>query len=325
MGTVTIQDVARLANVSSATVSHVFNKTRFVSPEKIERVLNAAKELNYTPNAYAKSFRTGKKNLIGFIVPDISNRFFATIIEAVETTLSQYNYKLIVANTKETGSRELEHLSYFCSGVVDGLLIASTLKNYSDISKYLTPNLPVLFVDRKFDNMPWCSATITNSDATYRATRELIQNGHRKIGFVAGIPHLSTTKGRIKGYLNAMVDAGIEFKESWIAYGNSMKTSAEGCVEKLLHEECTAIIISNGVMSLDVANYLHRIKKPIPAVYFDDDYKLDMAPCFATISQPSFELGRNAAEQIMSLIENPNQKINHIILTGTYNLTKKEQ
>ena len=141
MGTVTIRDVARLANVSSATVSHVFNKTRFVSPEKTEQVLKAAKELNYTPNAYAKSFRTGKKNLIGFIVPDISNRFFATIIEAVETTLSQYNYKLIVANTKETGTRELEHLSYFCSGVVDGLLIASTFKNYSDISKYLNPNV----------------------------------------------------------------------------------------------------------------------------------------------------------------------------------------
>ncbi|BFL40744.1 LacI family DNA-binding transcriptional regulator [Agathobaculum sp. NSJ-28] len=322
MGTVTIRDVARLANVSSATVSHVFNKTRFVSPEKTEQVLKAAKELNYTPNAYAKSFRTGKKNLIGFIVPDISNRFFATIIEAVETTLSQYNYKLIVANTKETGTRELEHLSYFCSGVVDGLLIASTFKNYSDISKYLNPNLPVLFVDRKFDNMPWCSATITNTDATYCATSDLIQSGHTKIGYVAGIPHLSTTKGRINGYLSAMRDAGIEVQESWITYGNSMKTSAEGCVQKLLQENCTALIISNGVMSLDVANYLYRMKKTVPAVYFDDDYKLDMAPCFATISQPSYELGKTAAEQIMCLIDNPNQQNYHIILSGTYNRFK---
>ena len=324
---ITIQDVAVLADVSSATVSHVFNKTRYVSPEKVEKVLNAAKALRYTPNSYAKSFRTGKKNLIGFIVPDISNRFFATIIEAVETTLSTQGYRLVVANTKETPSRELEHLSYFCSGVVDGLLISSTLKSFDEINHYLTPSLPVLFVDRKFEDAPYCSATITSTSATYQVTIELIRSGHRQIGYVAGLPHLSTTNNRIQGYLAALKDAHIEVQDSWIAYGNSMEKSAEECVETLVKQNCTAILISNGTMSLDTANYLYRhynsSDKKIDAVYFSDDYVLEMAPSFATITQPSFELGKNAAEQILRLIDAPDQAINHIILSSTFSLTDK--
>ena len=318
MGSITIQDVARYAHVSSATVSHVFNKTRYVSPEKVARVMEAAKELNYIPNTYAKSFRTGKKNIIGFIVPDISNRFFATIIEAVESTLSQHNYRLIIANTKELESRELAHLSYFSSGVVDGLLIASTLDRYENIVGFLSPNLPVLFIDRKFDNMPACSATIANAEPIYQATKELIQAGHTRVGYIAGIPHLSTTKERLQGYFDALHDADIAMQESWIVYGHSAETAIERCVNQLIHEKCTAIIVSNGAMSLHVANYLYRIGETLPTVYFDDDYKLDMAPRFATISQPSFELGRISAEQILRLIKDPAQDINHIILSGIY-------
>lgn len=236
----------------------------------------------------------------------------------MESTLSQHNYRLIIANTKELESRELAHLSYFSSGVVDGLLIASTLDRYENIVGFLSPNLPVLFIDRKFDNMPACSATIANAEPIYQATKELIQAGHTRVGYIAGIPHLSTTKERLQGYLDALHDADIAMQESWIVYGHSAETAIERCVNQLIHEKCTAIIVSNGAMSLHVANYLYRIGETLPTVYFDDDYKLDMAPRFATISQPSFELGRISAEQILRLIKDPAQDINHIILSGIY-------
>ena len=98
---VTISDVARLAGVSTATVSHTINSTRYVSGETKEKVYRAIAELGYTPDASARSFRTGKKKTIGFIVPDISNKFFATMIESVENYLSAHGYHLIIANTKE--------------------------------------------------------------------------------------------------------------------------------------------------------------------------------------------------------------------------------
>lgn len=115
-----------------------------------------------------RAFATGKKNIIGFIVPDISNRFFATIIEAVESTLSQHNYRLIIANTKELESRELAHLSYFSSGVVDGLLIASTLDRYENIVGFLSPNLPVLFT---IENLTICPPALLPSPTPNQFTR----------------------------------------------------------------------------------------------------------------------------------------------------------
>ena len=103
---VTISDVAKLAGVSTATVSHTINSTRYVSSETKEKVYSAIAELGYTPDASARSFRTGKKKTVGFIVPDIANKFFATMIESVENYLATHGYHLIIANTKEMCIRD---------------------------------------------------------------------------------------------------------------------------------------------------------------------------------------------------------------------------
>ena len=124
---VTISDVARLAGVSTATVSHTINHTRYVSEETREKVYRAIAELGYTPDASARSFRTGRKRTIGFIVPDISNKFFATMIESVEHCLSGHGYHLIIANTKEDMDREETSIRLLTAGLVDGLLIILTL------------------------------------------------------------------------------------------------------------------------------------------------------------------------------------------------------
>ena len=121
---VTISDVARLAGVSTATVSHTINSTRYVSGETKEKVYRAIAELGYTPDASARSFRTGKKKTIGFIVPDISNKFFATMIESVENYLSAHGYHLIIANTKENPEREETNIRLLSAGLVDGLRAA---------------------------------------------------------------------------------------------------------------------------------------------------------------------------------------------------------
>ena len=122
---VTISDVAKLAGVSTATVSHTINNTRYVSNETKEKVYRAIEELGYTPDASARSFRTGKKKIIGFIVPDIANKFFATMIESVEKYLSANGYQLIIANTRENMDREETNIRLLTAGLVDGLLVAA--------------------------------------------------------------------------------------------------------------------------------------------------------------------------------------------------------
>ena len=107
-----ISDVARAAGVSTATVSHTLNGTRTVSEHSRELVMKAIRELGYTPNAFARSFRTGKKNIIGFVVPDISNQFFARLIETVESSISAEGFHLIIANTQENKERDVFDLGH---------------------------------------------------------------------------------------------------------------------------------------------------------------------------------------------------------------------
>ena len=147
---VTISDVARLAGVSTATVSHTINSTRYVSGETKEKVYRAIAELGYTPDASARSFRTGKKKTIGFIVPDISNKFFATMIESVENYLSAHGYHLIIANTKENPEREETNIRLLTAGLVDGLLVASTMDDFQRFDALIPAGFPVVLVDRLF-------------------------------------------------------------------------------------------------------------------------------------------------------------------------------
>ena len=149
---VTISDVARLAGVSTATVSHTINNTRYVSGDTKEKVYQAIRQLGYTPDASARSFRTGKKKTIGFIVPDISNKFFGTIIESAENYLSAQGYHLIIANTKESMDREETTLRLLTAGLVDGLLVASTMDDFARLDGLIPAGFPVVLVDRTFES-----------------------------------------------------------------------------------------------------------------------------------------------------------------------------
>ena len=185
-----ISDVARAAGVSTATVSHTLNGTRTVSEHSRELVMKAIRELGYTPNAFARSFRTGKKNIIGFVVPDISNQFFARLIETVESSISAEGFHLIIANTQENKERELQHLRYLTSGVVDGILLASTMESYSEFSAVLPASFPTVLADRKVDAAPFSSVTVSAYQSVYRSVASLIEQGQRRIGFITGLSRL---------------------------------------------------------------------------------------------------------------------------------------
>ena len=184
---VTISDVAKLAGVSTATVSHTINSTRYVSGETKEKVYKAIAELGYTPDASARSFRTGKKKTIGFIVPDISNKFFATMIESVENYLSSHGYHLIIANTKENPEREETNIRLLAAGLVDGLLIASTIEDFSRFESLIPAGFPVVLVDRTFDVKRFPSVCVSNFQPIYRSVCRLAGKGDKRIGIIGGL------------------------------------------------------------------------------------------------------------------------------------------
>ena len=322
---VTISDVARLAGVSTATVSHTINSTRYVSGETKERVYQAIRQLGYTPDASARSFRTGKKKTIGFIVPDISNKFFGTIIESAENYLSAQGYHLIIANTKENMEREETNLRLLTAGLVDGLLIASTMDSFAQLERLLPAGFPVVLVDRTFGSQKYSSVSVSNFQPIYRSVCRLAGRGKRRIGIVGGLPRLSTTKERIAAYQAAMADCGLPQEEALIVYGDSMENSAPPCLDQLLERGCDAILVCQGLMASVTIAYLRgkdiQPRRDLELVSFVDydtrayEFYYDQVD---RIIQPVEELGAAAGEQILRRVEEPEAPVFEKVLTSAY-------
>ena len=322
---VTISDVAKLAGVSTATVSHTINNTRYVSGETKEKVYQAIAELGYTPDASARSFRTGKKKTIGFIVPDISNKFFATMIESVENQLSAHGYHLIIANTKEDMDREETNIRLLTAGLVDGLLIASTMDDFHRFDQLIPAGFPVVLVDRVFDGQKYSSVSVSNFQPIYRSVCRLAGKGAKRVGIIGGLPRLSTTKERISAYQQAVADCGLPADESLILYGNSMENSVQSCLDQLLERGCDAVVVCQGLMAAETISYLHmkdiQLGKDIDLVSFVD-YDYDFYQLYSdrmdSIVQPVQEMGTAAGEQILRRVEEPEAPIFEKVLTSAY-------
>lgn len=317
-----IKDVARLAGVSVATVSHVVNDTRFVSDATRDKVLAAIEDLQYSPNILARKFKTGSHDTVGFIVPDIANGYFATLIEEVEDVLQARGFRLIVSNTRENVSRELDSLRMLSSGVVDGLVIASTVDDYQEIAAVLPANFPVVLIDRAVANAPVDIVTTDNSGAIYEGVSALIADGHRRIGFMASVRHLSTTAERVLAYRSALADHSLETDDRLIRYVESMRDPVQPSAEALLDEGCTAIVASNNVLTTKLLAALHAgtwadrdleilgYRDPAHGVYPRDDARW--------LEEPIGEMGRLAGEAIIRRMAEPRAEPHRTVLRASY-------
>ena len=323
MKKVGIRDVAAHAGVSTATVSHVLNKTRFVSPETIERVMNSVKELNYSPNEMARSFKTGKKNLIGCIVPDISNEYWSAIIKNISSCIDQHGYRLVIANTKEDAEVELDHITVLSHGVVDGIIVASTMEKYSSIKKNIPNDFPIITIDRTVNSNPFSSVTVSNYNSVYQGVMALLNRGHKKIAYFKGFSRFSTTKERISAYKDALKDYGINYDESIVYEILSLNDFANLHMKSLIHAGCTAAVASNSVMTTDILLYLFENNlipgKDFCLLGYDEGRQNNFATKYMSyITQPISSIGYCAGEQIMELIDNPVSNIRQTIFEASF-------
>lgn len=328
MAKASIRDVARHAGVSIATVSHVINNTRFVREETRALVQKSIDELHYSPDATARSFKTGKKNLIAFVVPDISNAFFATLIEEVETVISKEGFRLLVINTKETKEREIDNLRLLSSGLVDGFILASTVGEYSAISGLVPKNIPVILVDRSLPGAPYDSVTVANYQAMYSGVEYLIRRGHKKIGFITGLPRISTTSERLEAYRDAMEKHHL-FNESLVCIGTSLSTLVAENLDVLLARGCTALVISNNIMAIEAMMLLNqrgiRAHHDIELIGYKDSEQAQYGfQHMSLIRQPVVDLGRSAGMQLLERLKHPEMPVQKILLQAEFLPVDKE-
>ncbi|MHB8065306.1 MAG: LacI family DNA-binding transcriptional regulator [Ruminiclostridium sp.] len=306
-----IKDVAKVANVSTATVSHVINGTRFVSIEKTDKVREAMSELNYHPNLIARSLRSQKSKTIGLLIPDISNSYYTGLAEGIEITLRKSGYHMILSNSHDKFEDEIEMIEVFNSLCLDGLIIIPALGEQNHLKNVLTGNYPVVFTDRKPRGIKGDCVVLENEKSTYEVIHLLISKGHKKIGLVTGDFSTSTTSDRVLGYKEAFNDNNLEVNESLIKAGDFSFDSGYEITKSLVKDEkVTALFYANDTMAVGGITYLKEEKIKIPeqvALIICNNFKWTQIinPPLSVVVQPSYELGQKAAEVLLSRINHP--------------------
>jgi len=303
-----MEDVAKKAGVSTATVSHVINETRFVAEDTKNKVVEAMKVLDYHPNSAARLLRSKESKIIGFLVPDISNTFFTRIAREIEVILSKKGYNLIVSNSDERIEKEKEQLKVYQSQLIDGLIMAPSANDHSYLEEK-SEDYPIVFIDRKPNgfNQGDC-VLVDNEKGSYQAIEHLIKKGHKKIGIITGLPGLTTTNERLNGYKKALKDYNIEVDENLIKIGDSKFDSGYKLTEELINlTDITALFVTNNLMTVGAMNFLKEKNIEIPeeiAIIGYDNYEWATItdPPLSVVKQPINEIGIKAAELILNRI-----------------------
>ena len=314
--TITIDDVARLAGVSRATAGRVVGNYGRVSEKSRERVWDAVRQLDYQPNLIARGLRSQTTKTIAVIVGSIRNTYSTALVYAVEKEAQKKGYNVLICTTHEDIEKELKHLKDLNSRKVDGVILMSAYRADANMDKkykeFYISKLPIVFVDRNIPGINRDVIQSENFDASYKATKYLMDMGHRKIGIIA-TANFSTVQERIKGYKAAFADAGIEYDESLIASVDELsdKMSRKVCHEFLEeHPDITALYVLNnslcsGVL-LDLKERQMKIPQDISLLVWDDEEYNELLD-ITTIEQPITEIGKQATRRLFELIGEPEE------------------
>ena len=307
----TIQDVARHANVSAATVSRVLSNPERVSEATRERVNQAVRDTGYTINQAARSLRMRAARTILIALPDIGNPFYSTILDAVVDEAATRGYGVLVANRfAGDGSRLLG--DYFLSSRADGLLLFDGGVDTSLLQVLATPDGHVPLVV-SFDEMPGADVAavlVDNLEAGERATDYLIRLGHTKIGHIIGPSRNSDPNQRCIGFHNAMRRARLEVNPDWVVQGGYSMQSGIEAAEKMLQADSlpTAVFAGNDEMAIGFLSTLHdrgiECPRDISVIGFDDiAIAINYRPRLTTMRQPREQIGRLATESLIDILE----------------------
>lgn len=314
MPSITIRDVAKLAGVSTATVSRVVNGNYYVSPEIEIKVRSAITELNYFPNSIARSLKNDNTHIIGVLVSDISNNYFTTLSKEVEDIVSKKNYNIIMCSTESNKERELNYLKLLIEKKVDGLIVNTTGEN-DDFITSISQQIPIVLVNRRVYNTAFKGDFIdsSNTDGVRILTSHMISHGHRKIGIINGGLSVSTGKERFGGFVDAMKGIGITVDRDYpyrFEGSFTIESGYDGAAYLLgLEDPPTGIVIMNNSMTIGVMKYLREkgiiVPDQVSIASYGNIENIDVMyiqPCIVTLSPRV--VGDKAGNMILDRIQN---------------------
>lgn len=310
---VTLVDIAQHVGLSITTVSRVINgksKQYRISEVTTKLVQEAVDKLGYRPNELARGLRLKRSHLLGLVVPDISNPFFAHITHVIQGIVYQLGYSLMVCNTNEDIGLEKEQIELMRRKGVEGLIIMPVGTDFDHIIELVQQNVPIVLLDRYVEQTKLNSVVVDNYKGAYQAVQHLIKKGHRRIAIIQGLRKTSTNNERLRGYRDALNEANIEIDESLIVGKDFRKEN--GYIEtKLLmnnYNPPTAIFAFSDLITLGVLQALDEEKINVPQdvslLSFDD---IDFAPYLISpltvVKQPKEMMGEVAVKLLIEDIK----------------------
>ncbi|MTK05217.1 LacI family transcriptional regulator [Micromonospora sp. CP22] len=312
---VSSHDIARLAGVSQSTVSRVLNNHPRITAVTRNRVLAAMEQLRYTPNAAARTLITGRSQLIGLVVSNITNPFYPQLIEAIVATAAEHDYNVVLGNTQESPRRQMDYLKLLVEHQVDGAILTSALQSGADdLQRVIRAGTPVVLVNRTLPGGTLDSVHIDNQRGGAIATEHLIRLGHRRIAFAGGRADTSTNQLRFDGYQQAMIEAGLDIDPDLVVHGDFTHLSGGITAHRLVTtaQPPSAIVCADDVIALGCIDALHdrriRVPQDIAVVGFDDVPVAALKGIgLTTVRQPAPEMGRRAFDLLMRRIGDDRQ------------------
>jgi LacI family repressor for deo operon, udp, cdd, tsx, nupC, and nupG len=311
----TISDVAKKARVSVGTVSNVLNDRAFVSQKNRRKVKLAIQELRYRPNTIARSLRKNRTYLLAVFIPDVSNPFYSEIVKGVENAARKNGYGALICDIEYEIENEFPLVERLGEKSVDGVLFSAGWNDEEEIIKLSESGIPVVILDRNVENVPISSVEINNQQAVYEAIQYLIDNGHKRIGYISESLKIDTLKKRLEGYKLALNDNDIDYDPEIVFINEKLQAIKVDHGYELMKSVLSSIeemptaffgasdIIAVGAMKAIKEKNL-RIPGDISIMGFDDIALSKFTePPLTTVSQPKLEMGERAVQLLLELIE----------------------
>jgi LacI family transcriptional regulator len=328
----TLKTISKIVGCSDTTVSRVLNGKAIeyrISQKKADEILSVAQELNFSPNALARSLRTRQTLTIGLVIPDISNPFFASIARYVERECRKIGYSVILADTEESTELEIESISVLKSRNIDGMIISPVGQSVDHLEALYAEGVPIVVIDRYVDGSTLPFVASDNYNGAKNAVSHLIEHGHRTIACIQGLPYTSPNTDRVKGYRDALQQSGIDLDDSLIV-GDSFGEENGYLETKLLLKRTpkpTAIFAVSNLISLGALRALKdenmSIPEDISIVVFDEQpYHSYLATPMTTVAQPIADMGQIAIKMLYKQMKS-DTKIDHGIVLPTHLMVRQ--
>lgn len=315
-------DIAKALNVSKTLVSLVLNNKgddNGISKATQKKVIEKAKELNYTPNNFARGLRIGKSNTLGLIVSDISNPFYSKLARTVENFAYSSNYNLIICSSDEKPEKEEKLINILLNKNVDGLIISSTLYSPDIFFELKERNFPFVLIDRHFNNDEFNYVGVDNIEGSFEGTSILAKHGYQNIGFVTlGPQHISSLNDRLEGYKLALKNNNQKIDNSLIKYlpFEFTENHLKKAINDLMDQKADSIFFANNTLALKSLSIFKELNIKVPeeiaVISFDDTdvFKYTQTPISA-IKQPIEKICMYSFEILYKNIQKTNSKVVH--------------